>query len=940
MCDINTPTFDKPRDFIRTLRQNQKSWDEIRTFKTSNCDSTAAWIIIKCEEEFWPNELINEPQVWGELVNSLEQAENQQLIQSEIQFTGAESGMLTESEDPNFTIPEGEESAWQHYREHLARKSFPEATIDSIEAECFKTLKCLKRHNVEVKQPVKGLVVGHVQSGKTANMAGLMSMAADWGFDMFIVLTGTIENLRKQTQSRLLTDLNHVDKGCIQSWFSLHHLNSHQAEHRAIDFTFGGPTNHLTVSIKNRSRLEKLANWLNEFPERLATMNILIIDDESDQAGVNTRTDEERTAINQCILNLTELQSKSLNYVAYTATPYANVLNEAEIDSLYPSSFIRTLPLNRSYFGPELIFGTSPIDDSSGAEGVASLDIVREIPAEDIESINDIHIGEAPGTPESFKDAVAWFLCGTAARRADSATDPTSMLVHTSQRQDHHREIAKEIRSLFTKDNANALKSACKEIWERETKRFSLDAFNTQYKDYEGTAKDYPQWSEIEKEIDELIRGQLQHIQLTEEGDIEYSRSIHLCIDNCANNRVDEEGQLLRLFYPKEPLEYSAAFIVVGGATLSRGLTIEGLVSTYFLRTSRLGDSLMQMGRWFGYRRGYELLPRVWMSQNTQDQFAYLAAIEADLREEVKIYERTGMKPSQFGPKIGHWAPNLLTITARNKMQAAHATEFDFSGIRNENTIFYKATEILLENLQATQKFLEKITCKQALETPRGRGLVFRRIDFEKVRDYLSSMNFHPRSRVFAEISMFVNWFEEIQQADDPPYELWNVIVSSLRGVEDWKPEHESDPNRWQLAGKALKKVNRSQQKKFSSPDALSIGSLQDPMDKFLDLPDEYMPDKAPRESVAVEIREKAGMKNVPQLIIYRINGKTNIPNLGENRANLDLDSDLIGLLIRIPGKRNESLVRTIQVAIPKDADPEESPDVNNADTTAIKEGN
>ena len=307
--DINTPKFDDPRTFIEFQhKERDKSWEEIRSFKTANCATTAEWLRNKCEEG-WPQELADYPELWDWLVEAKSSALSRQLVQREIEFSGSESGTLSEGTDPNFKIPRDEDSAWQKYRQHLPHKGFSDKTIDTVETECFKTLRCLKLNNVENKKDIKGLVIGHVQSGKTANMAGLMAMAADHNFNMFIVLTGTIENLRKQTQDRLIKDLNQT--GCIQNWFGLQKLRKGmEMGDRAADLRFDiSQNNFLTVSLKNKSRLNNLLNWLKEYPTQLEQMNILLIDDESDQASINTRNDNERTAINRCIVNLTKLKN-------------------------------------------------------------------------------------------------------------------------------------------------------------------------------------------------------------------------------------------------------------------------------------------------------------------------------------------------------------------------------------------------------------------------------------------------------------------------------------------------------------------------------------------------------------------------------------------------------------------------------------------------------
>jgi hypothetical protein len=923
--DTTAPTYDQPKTFARGQHKKGLLWDEIKKFKTSNCKNTHEWLKGKVEED-WPLELTEHPNLWGHLIDELKDAWDHAETQKEIDYIGAESAGLTESIDPRFTIPTEKSSAWQKYRTSLTEGGFPEQTVSSIEEECFKTLQCLKMGNVEEGKDIKGLVIGHVQSGKTANMAGLMAMAADWGFNMFIVLTGTIDSLRKQTQTRLFNDLS--QEGSTQDWHSLTHLNKNmEGGEQSVGKTFNNKNNYLTVSLKNKSRLTNLKEWLQEHPNKLKQMNILLIDDEADQASINTKkAADDRTAINQCIIDLTKLGAKTMNYIAYTATPYANILNEpGGINSLYPHSFIRALPLSPSYFGPELIFGALGINRADESSDLPRLDILREIPTEDVSRIKELQDGESDESADSLMDSLAWFLCASAVRRESKSTSPSSMLIHTSQIQAHHKSIAKHLEHLLSQKEM--LIKRCEQLYKEETKRLSLTAFNEQYPDYVGSPSDYPKWKNLTKHIDELL-GKLEHIRL-DKGGFSYHKGLHLCIDNCSNNGFDDEGNFKRLLYPdpkKQQLDYSPAFIVIGGATLSRGLTIEGLVSTYFLRTTRMGDSLMQMGRWFGYRKGYELLPRIWMTTNSMDQFEYLATIEAELREEIKIYEKAGVTPSKFGPKVSSWAPAaFLSITAKNKMKGAVAATWDFSGISNETVIFSENTNILNENIKTTTKFLS--TLLGAPDTPKGKGLVYREIEFKIIAKYLKSMKFHPRSKVFKNIKLFIDWFKQVNQpeAGKTNYCNWNVIVSSLSGMGDWKEEDAERTSNWEVAGKRLIKVNRSRLvgKRVQVKGELSIGALQDPLDKFLDLPVDAQPSKAQKGAEAFEIREAAGLGDIPQLIIYRVDGGGEPKNLKKSaeRTPLNLKADIIGLLLRVPGKpNNENTARQIQVSIPKDA--------------------
>lgn len=915
--NLNTPKFDEPREFAEKQKNKGKTWDEIRNFKTKNFESNLEWLQDKVEEG-WPEELIESPDTWSRLIELMEEAERESVNQKIIEQKGAESATLGNDIDPDFTIPSSPSSAWQKYKSKLLGSGFPKLTANQIEQECFKTLQFLKIGNVQEQKDIKGLVIGHVQSGKTANMAGLMAMAADWGFNTFIVLSGTIENLRKQTQDRLFKDLN--QPGCRQQWHGLPKVKKGMAvPHRTVDkFTnSSNQNNYLTVSLKNNTNLKNLIGWLKEYPSTLASMKILLIDDEADQASINSKKKEdERTAINSNIIKLTKLSAHTMNYVAYTATPYANVLNEAGEGTLYPRTFIRALPLNSSYFGPEVIFGSSRINLEDDYDEVRNLDVLRAIPPEDVEAIKETQAGEEHVTPpDSLINSIAWFLCAAAVRRVQKTTNPASMLIHTSHRQPHHDALAKSIESILSD---NQLMDKCEELYKTETKRLSPNAFKEQYPNYDGEPSAYPKWAELEPHINELLKAQLGHIKISEESQPEYQTGLHLCIDNCSYNKTDSEGNFVRLLYPtpeqQKELGYSTAFIIIGGATLSRGLTIEGLVSTYFLRVTKIGDSLMQMGRWFGYRRGYELLPRIWMTTNTMDQFSYLANVEADLRQELKKYE-SGSSPEDFGPKISSWAPAaFLRLTAANRMQGAVVAEWDFSGVSNETTMFQTDDYTLKHNISKTVEFLEN---KLATPVPSdGRALVFENVNFDAISEYLKSMVFHPRSRVFKNIKIFIDWFERANKPEEgqKPYRDWNVIVPGLKGLREWEPDDDNDKNVWRVKNKRLVKQTRSRKSSgIQGKTQLTIGSLQITLDQFLDLPEDKQPPKTPpSEEARNKIREDEGLSDTPQLIIYRIDGQGTPKRAGSKP--LGIDYDLIGLTLRIPGKRNKNMEVKIQV--------------------------
>ncbi|MDC0312282.1 Z1 domain-containing protein, partial [bacterium] len=437
---------------------------------------------------------------------------------------------------------------------------------------------------------------------------------------------------------------------------------------------------------------------------------------------------------------------------------------------------------------------------------------------------------------------------------------------------------------------------------------------------------DYPDFELIYEHIETII-ATVAPVAIDDDANkIEHHDGIHLCIDNCAWNYRPGEGEHIRLLYPEAPMEFSPAFIVVGGATLSRGLTLEGLVSSYFLRTSGLGDSLMQMGRWFGYRKGYELLPRIWMTSDTASKFRFLAGVEQSLREEVKRYEVDKKKPEDFGPRIQtHPLVSWLRLTSTNRMQGAQPAKFDYSGINNQTTIFSDDKGWLNENIENTEEFLSD------LGTPviNRDCLLWEGVPFPRVSKYLAKMNFHERSRVFSKIETFLNWFDAV--CSDAGYKNWNIILGT-RGVDKEQPK---DPGNqyWKISDRSCRKVERSRLEKESRDGSFSIGVLLSRSDRIADVDEEsFGPVKISElsnEGINA-YRKEAGQLECPQLIIYRIDKNSGVRADSEWRVPLNAPADVIGLVILLPGTAEKgSAVRSVQIEITEsDLEGEDIPDV------------
>jgi hypothetical protein len=911
MANLSLIIYDKPRKWITDSRAQGISWEEINYGRKGDYAGLQRFLDIQADINFWPEMSISD---WAQLVESQKNAE--QRIKT-IELLDGIAHIHDERQDNAITIPEDDASSWQLYKKKLLDNGFKPDTVDEIERT---TLKILKRLNGDTTEsdPVKGLVIGNVQSGKTANMAALMAMAADWGWNMFIVLSGTIENLRVQTQNRLFNDLN--QQGTLW-WRPLQHLSKSvdiSQKAQSLHFDAGSRERYFTVCLKNSTRLKKLIQWAQADKNKQRQMKILVIDDEADQAGINTCNidKDELSKINKLIRALVngkneegkDIDSKylAMNYIGYTATPYANILNEAGEESLYPRSFITTLAVSKEYFGPQQIFGYA--GDSVSFDG---LDIVRVIDTDELNELKNIHDGDPFVTPETLIDAVCWFMCGVACMRLWEYKKPISMLIHTSQKTAHHSAVAQVVSDWIRNTPKKDIIKRAEIVWHEETSRFSFENFRTQYPSYDRpdeAINKYPDFVDVKEQLEILIDGGISHIELGSDGDLTYHKGIHLCIDNCTNNGVTSDGMHVRLAYPDSSNMPSPApaFIVVGGATLSRGLTIEGLISTFFLRSVGQADTLMQMGRWFGYRKKYELLPRLWVTDKTRQQFVFLAALDQELRDEIQHMDITGRSPADYGPKVKN-SPKVsfIRITAKNRMQAATEAAMDYSGASNQTYLFDNNSTVLADNIRFTEEFIGELGDAWIPDDNRyDNDIVWRNISFGTIRKYIERFNFCSRLKVFNDTKPLMDWIEKV--TNEGKLGAWNVIVAGKKNATN---------GTWTLPdGKSVNKINRSKKDNQNEADAniLDIGVLRDPMDLLADVDISSVSDLDLKQRIldsisnsiskgAAGLRDKAGLDTTPQLIIYRVDQHSTGSG---TRRDLEAKEDVIGISIYIPGGR------------------------------------
>lgn len=927
MGKYDTPEYQDVWNWVIRKSEKGSSWEALNLANKTSDDDLSLFLESRVDDDDWPILTVDE---WKELVLEVKAFKDTQV---DFKFRGNDGALFSSKQDNGLDIPTNPQSAWQQYKNGLGWDD----TTDLEDA----TLGILRRLNNDTKGqlPVKGLVIGHVQSGKTANMEALMAMAADHGWNFFIILSGTIENLRLQTLRRIYNDLS-TNEGNL-NWVKLEHPSKNASiGERAIDCKFNktSKNRYFTVCLKNATRLRKLIDWIHDQASQHDNMRILIIDDEADQASIsNTVGKEERKGINNLIVKLVKdehyLEGKSngkaraINYVMYTATPYANFLNECDTDedmsTLYPSDFIWTLKTSNNYIGPNQIFGSGSLAEEGNDY---ELDIKREVPEEDLDVIANIYSGETCFVPNSLKDAVCWFICCVAAMRYLEYKKPISMLIHTSQKQVCHDAVANVLSKWLKESNVDDLVMCCRKMYLKETTALTKEDWLEQVPKY-GTPKedisDYPSFEEIEPLIRTLLDRDMAHIKLSEEGDFEYTENLHLVIDNCSKKFINSENEHIRLAYPDPNMKpYPApapAFIVIGGSTLSRGLTLEGLVCTYFLRSSCQADTLMQMGRWFGYRKGYELFPRIWMTEDTISKFRFLAELEVDLRNDLKKYMVTDVVPRDYGPRIlSSPKTSWLRLTSRKHMVNAVPAEYNFGGSKPQTTVFDADKSIQQNNIDVTEAFLNSLKQKPTVSANEN-SIVWKDVDMDTIVNglFVNAFKFCKRSRVFNDIEPFCDWIKTAVNSQD--LNSWSVIVAGSGPVE--KGNRDSNEY-WNIGEYSIRKVNRSR-KPIAYDDAerfYDIGVLRSLRDCVADIDKEYINGmEITTQKDVDDIRRNAGMEEKPILVIYRIN-KDSKPSekRGKNRMPLDAPCDLIGLHVCIPGEKySNSFTYKLTINIP-----------------------
>ena len=634
---------------------------------------------------------------------------------------------------------------WERYRSFLIRHQLPQAAINSLNRITDRTLDLLGDPAADRPFDRRGMVVGDVQSGKTGNYTGLICKATDAGYKVVIVLAGLNNNLRSQTQIRLdegfigkisvpigeegsrVVGTGQIDPSAVVDW-ATNRTEKGDFNWRTMS-QFGvhpGGRPLLLVVKKNSSVLNGVLEWIRLTANankhgrpRFTGMPLLVIDDEADNASVDTRrqtftdgvadADHQPTAINAKIREILG-RFDQVSYVGYTATPFANIFIHPDagtgknFQDLFPRDFIINMPTPDNYVGASRIFGHAREDEDDAEEADMGLpDLI--IPVEDhaaslsrretqgwmppVHKVHHVPLMDGEDViPESLLTAVRCFALVVAARRErGQSREHNSMLIHVTRFQAVQKWVVAQVQEAVDalanamryggKDEAAPFKSLWENKFEPVTAAFNLPGCPL------------IAWSDLEG----ALRATISSISVRE-------------INGSSADVLDYDLNKIQ----------GLNVIAVGGDKLARGLTLEGLSITYFLRGSTMYDTLMQMGRWFGYRQGYLDLCRLFTTQDHVDWYGHIAQASDELRREFDRMEAIGANPIQFGLRVR--SHPSLTVTSRAKMRHGTKLQVSFAGDVSETTVFSTNKQILEQNWFAVEDFLSQLAAGGIIHIP------------------------------------------------------------------------------------------------------------------------------------------------------------------------------------------------------------------------------
>lgn len=740
---------------------------------------------------------------------------------------------------------------WERYSTYLQREiGMAPNAVESLGDLTELILERLEDPGRDGPWDRRGMVVGSVQSGKTANYIGLVSKAIDSGYKLVVILAGVHSNLRAQTQlrvdegvlgfdtkksRRLNQDSRRIGVGRLPGdTLFVHSLTSsaedgdfNQGVANTVGVMIGGDPVVLVVK-KNVSVLTNLVKWVGQVAtlesrngkQFVAGTPLLLIDDEADNASINTKKvakvavakaapipENSVTAINGQIRSLLDLFEKSA-YVGYTATPFANIFIDPEAETplhgedLFPRSFIINVQAPSNYVGPAKVFGLKgdPDADIPSSPGLPIVRYVDDYDNADCFPANHKKDHRPKRLPDSLLRAVRCFVLSSAARHARGhGHRHHSMLIHVTRFVDVQAIVVdlvkKEIlgiqRRVAFGDGARApgIKEQLRALWIEEFQPLA-GSFAP------GDLNETP-WEAVEAQLHNAA-----------------SKCSVLPINGFAKEALDY----------KEHEKEGMCVIAVGGDKLSRGLTLEGLSTSYFLRTSKMYDTLMQMGRWFGYRDGYLDLCRVYTTTTLIDWYRHIALAELELRREFDYMVSAGLTPEQYGLRV-RTHPDGMVVTALNKMSHSRTLELSWEGVLVQTAQLPRRTEDVQKNLGAVESLLAQVG--KPVQSDGLKTKLWTNVDAAAVARFVEAMRFPPESSR-ASGPQLASFIRQESRKDAPELTSWciGLVSNSSARLE----------NRRNLSGLSVGLVERTAESQNAAGISLKKSNLISPLDQSLDL--------------------------------------------------------------------------------------------------------
>jgi hypothetical protein len=749
---------------------------------------------------------------------------------------------------------------WDRYKKYLSYiKNWDESTIkklDEITDDILEKIENPKISNREFDR--RGLVVGYVQSGKTANFMGLINKSIDCGYSIIIVLSGMHKNLRSQTQMRIDEEVIGRDTSsdtvikkigvCTLPNEQYINVDTFTTQNENGDFKISTARNNgvqpsrerpmIFVVKKNANVLGNLIKYFSETANILGddhviekgekkiinNLPLMIIDDEADQASPNTNAinddngELDPKSINRKIRELLNLFNQKV-YIGYTATPFANIFIHHDQDhslygkDLFPSSFIISINPPSNYFGPLQIFGSNEDDFEKRTPIHIS---VNDASSEDSEflplrhSINDI----PSEIPASMKEAIKSFILSSAIRilRGQDKKHNT-MLIHCTRYKDIQNAIATLVGEEFTRlkngiinDNSNVF-NELHTLWKRDYNRISNEMGGKTH-----------EWETILIVLKQAVKK------------IETRPYV---INGSARDILDY----------KNNEDNGVSLIAIGGDKLSRGLTIEGLTVSYFTRTSSLYDTLMQMGRWFGYRTGYEDLCRIYTTNDLFNWYRHISTAFEKLLLDFKEMVKLRATPQEFGLRVlSH--PDMMATNAL-KMRYSETIPLAYKGRFTETISLTNNKDIAAINQKASENLIKKLVDIDG----KNDNLLWKNLDFKLIKEFLSDY-ITSKDSPAANSNRIIEYVES--QNRTSILNKWNIGIVSLKSES-------KDP--YFIEGLKIFPITRGLKREIEQ-DKLYIGRLGSPDHEKLDF--DIVPD-----AIAAELRKLEPRLSTPLFLLY-----------------------------------------------------------------------